>query len=131
MNQRQVTEHYNGVRGKQRNCLRPCESSRRVLKLLLHIVINYCVYTYVNNSYFACIKVIMVYGGDRWATPWTNMHNNSCNVILMIHGAAVVPHHIPSYSMCLVLTSLWLQTADSCVYKCQRVSSTFYVFVYL
>lgn len=33
MNNESTTSHYNGVRGKQRNCSRPCESWRRVLKL--------------------------------------------------------------------------------------------------
>lgn len=75
-------------------------------------VINHCGYTYVNNSYFACVKVIMVNGGDRWATPWTNMHNNACNMILMIHGAAVVLNHVLSNSMCTALTSLCHRDAD-------------------
>lgn len=79
--------------------------------------INHCGYTYVNNSYFACLKVIMVNVGDRWDTLWANMHNNACNMILMIHGTAVVPHHVPFYSMCIILTSPCLQTADIVLVK--------------
>lgn len=75
-------------------------------------VINHCGYMYVNNSYFACVEVIMVNGGDRWATPWTNMHNNACNMILMIHGAAVVLNHVLSNNMCTALTWLCHRDAD-------------------
>lgn len=42
------------------------------------------------------MKVIIVHAGDKWATPWTNMHNNACNMILMIHDAAVAPLPAPS-----------------------------------
>lgn len=54
----------------------------------------------------------MVNGGDRCAAPWTNMHNNACNTILMIHGAAAAPHHVPSYTLVIVKTSLGFPTAN-------------------
>lgn len=63
----------------------------------------------------------MVHGGNRWATPWTNMHNDSCNMIPVIHGAAIVLRRVPSYS--IVLTLFWLQTADTCLFKCLNVTS--------
>lgn len=129
MNQQQVAVHCSGARCKQAAWLfaslwvigKEFWSCRRTR------VINYCVYTYVNNSYFACIKVITAYGGDRWATPWTNMHNNSANMILVIHGAPTEPRHIPTYSRvhrwdrtpCLQTAHHWF------VWKWLRVSSYF------
>ncbi len=47
------------------------------------------------------------------------LHGQICitmpNMILMIHGTAVVPHHVPCYSICIVLASLCLETEDMCV----------------
>lgn len=79
----------------------------------------------------------MVNGGDRCATPWTNMHNNACNMILMIHGTAVVPHHVPAYIMCRCGTStflylLYLPVNSACTVVCGAgVISHLYIFDHL
>ncbi len=61
----------------------------------------------------------MVNGGDRLATPWTNMHNNACNMILVIHGAAGVQQHVPSQCVCIILTS-------NCSYVCKLMPAVYY-----